>query len=213
MSQPAMSANTNTSQNTDMSKNTSMSQKTSMSQNTGASQKTKRQSTTAEPQQQFLTFLLNGEPFAINILVIKEIIEYGRLTIVPLMPEFIRGVLNLRGQVLPVIDLAARFGRPPAEVARRTCIVIIEMDNDGEKQDVGVVVDSVSEVMDLPASAIQPSPAFGAKIRADFIEGMVELDGRFIIILNVDRVLSLDEMAQLATLEGGGAQELDASID
>lgn len=171
------------------------------------SKSTGRQAAAAETQQQFLTFLLGGEPFAINILVIKEIIEYGQLTTVPLMPEFIRGVLNLRGQVLPVIDLAARFGRSAAEVARRTCIVIIEMDNDGEKQDVGVVVDSVSEVMDLPISAIQPSPAFGAKIRADFIEGMVELDGRFIIILNVDRVLSLDEMALLASLEESGDHE------
>lgn len=177
------------------------------------SQTTRRQTAVAESQQQFLTFLLSGEPFAINILVIKEIIEYGQLTTVPLMPGFIRGVLNLRGQVLPVIDLAARFGRSPAEVARRTCIVIIEMDNDGEKQDVGVVVDSVSEVMDIPASTIQPSPAFGAKIRADFIEGMVELDGRFIIILNVDRVLSLDEMALLASLEENGDPESGAPTE
>ena len=177
------------------------------------SQAAKRQTVSAELQQQFLTFLLGGEPFAINILVIKEIIEYGSLTSVPLMPDFIRGVLNLRGQVLPVIDLAARFGRAPAEIARRTCIVIIEMDNDGEKQDVGVVVDSVSEVMDIAQSAIQPAPAFGAKIRADFIEGMVELNGRFIIILNVDRVLSLDEMALLASLEEGSAEDAEAVQD
>ncbi len=178
-----------------------------------ASKSAGRQPAVAEAQQQFLTFLLGGEPFAINILVIKEIIEYGQLTNVPLMPEFIRGVLNLRGQVLPVIDLAARFGRAPAEIARRTCIVIIEMDNDGEKQDVGVVVDSVSEVMDLPESAIQPSPAFGAKIRADFIQGMVEIDGRFIIILDVDRVLSLDEMALLASLEENGDHESGAPTE
>jgi purine-binding chemotaxis protein CheW len=173
----------------------------------------KNQAVAAEPQQQFLTFLLGGEPFAINILVIKEIIEYGNLTTVPLMPDFIRGVLNLRGQVLPVIDLAARFGRAPADVARRTCIVIIEMDNDGEKQDVGVVVDSVSEVMDIAQTAIQPSPAFGAKIRADFIEGMVEVAGRFIIILNVDRVLSLDEMALLASLEENAEQDTESVTD
>lgn len=169
-------------------------------------QPAKRETTAAqEQQQQFLTFLVGGEPFAISILVIKEIIEYGHLTAVPLMPEFIRGVLNLRGHVLPVIDLAARFGRDKADVERRTCIVIIEMDNDGEKQDVGIVVDSVSEVMDIPASAIQPAPAFGAKIRVDFIQGMVEVDDRFIIILNVDRVLSLDEMALLASIEENAA--------
>jgi len=154
-----------------------------------------------EQQQQFLTFQVGGEPFAISILVIKEIIEYGSLTAVPLMPDFIRGVLNLRGQVLPVIDLAARFGREQADIERRTCIVIVEMDNDGEKQDVGIVVDSVSEVMDIPASAIRPAPAFGAKIRIDFIQGMVEVDSRFIIILNVDRVLSLDEMTMLASID------------
>lgn len=152
---------------------------------------------------QFLSFLLGGEPFAISILVVKEIIEYGQLTAVPMMPDFIRGVLNLRGQVLPVIDLSARFGRAQSEVARRTCVIIVEMDNDGEKQDVGVVVDSVSEVMDIPANTIQPAPAFGAKIRADFISGMVEVDGRFVIILNVDQVLSIDEMAVLASIEDG----------
>lgn len=162
--------------------------------------------TVEQEQQQFLTFLLGGEPYAISILVIKEIIEYGNLTSVPLMPDFIRGVLNLRGQVVPVIDLAARFGRAQSETARRTCIVIIEMDNDGEKQDVGVIVDSVSEVMDIGVDAIQQAPAFGARIRADFISGMVEIDGRFIIILNVDRVLSLDEMALLASIDENAAE-------
>ena len=167
--------------------------------------------TVEQEQHQFLTFLLNGEPFAISILVIKEIIEFGNLTGVPLMPDFIRGVLNLRGQVVPVIDLAARFGRAQTQTERRTCIVIIEMDNDGEKQDVGVIVDSVSEVMDIGADMIQPPPAFGAKIRADFIAGMVEINERFIIILNVDRVLSLDEMALLASIEEDAAEtELQA---
>lgn len=150
---------------------------------------------------QFLTFQLDGEPFAIGILVIKEIIEYGNITAVPLMPEFIRGVLNLRGAVVPVIDLAARFGREPASVERRTCIVIVEMESDGLVQDVGVVVDAVNEVLDIPVSSIQPAPSFGAKIRADFINGMVESEGRFIIILDVNRVLSIDEMALLAGIE------------
>jgi purine-binding chemotaxis protein CheW len=159
-----------------------------------------------EQTQQFLTFLLDGEPFAIGILVIKEIIEYGTLTAVPLMPEFIRGVLNLRGQVVPVIDLAARFGRTPADIGRRTCIVIIEMHNDDGAQEVGVIVDTVNEVLDIAASAIQPAPQFGAKIRADFISGMVEVEGRFIIILDVNRVLSLDEMALLASLEEGASE-------
>jgi purine-binding chemotaxis protein CheW len=173
----------------------------------------KREAVAAEKEQhQFLTFLIGGEPFAISILVIKEIIEFGHITSVPLMPDFIRGVLNLRGRVLPVIDLAARFGRAQTQVARRTCVVIIEMDNDGEKQDVGVLVDSVSEVMDIPADMIQPAPAFGAKIRVDFISGMVEVDGHFIIILNVDRVLSIDEMALLASIEENGAGAAAADL-
>lgn len=159
-------------------------------------------------QRQLLTFLLDGEPFAIDILVIKEIIEYGSLTEVPLMPDFIRGVLNLRGSVVPVIDLAARFGRSPAQIGRRTCIVIIEMENDGEMQDVGVVVDAVNEVLELPADQIQPAPTFGTRIRADFVSGMVELEGRFVIVLDVDRVLSIDEMALLAGLQEGVEQEL-----
>jgi purine-binding chemotaxis protein CheW len=166
-----------------------------------------------EQTHQFLTFLLGGEPFAIGILVIKEIIEYGSLTAVPLMPEFIRGVLNLRGQVVPVIDLAARFGRPRAEIGRRTCIVIIEMENDGVAQDVGVIVDTVNEVLEIPVSSIQPAPAFGAKIRADFISGMVEMDGRFIIILDVNRVLSLDEMALLASIEDGSAEASETAAE
>jgi len=166
-----------------------------------------------EPIHQFLTFLLDKEPYAIGILVIKEIIEYGNLTAVPLMPEFIRGVLNLRGAVVPVIDLAARFGRAPATTGRRTCIVIIEMEHEGETQDVGVIVDTVNEVLDIPASAIQAAPAFGAKIRADFISGMVELDGRFIIILDVNRVLSIDEMELLASLEDEVAGQESVAVE
>jgi len=151
-----------------------------------------------EDQQQYLTFLLGGEMFAIGILNIKEIIEYGNLTTVPMMPEFIRGVINLRGAVVPVVDLSARFGRRPSEITRRSCIVIIEVEAGGEKQDVGVVVDSVSEVLEIPPADIEPAPSFGAKIRADFISGMGKVGGRFVIILDVDKVLSVDEMALLA---------------
>jgi purine-binding chemotaxis protein CheW len=157
-----------------------------------------------EEQQQYLTFLLGGEMFAIGILNIKEIIEYGSLTTVPMMPEFIRGVINLRGAVVPVIDLSARFGHNQSSITRRSCIVIIEVQTGGEKHDVGVVVDSVSEVLEIPAAEIEPPPTFGAKIRADFIEGMGKVSGKFVIILNVDRVLSVEEMAMINT---AGAQD------
>jgi purine-binding chemotaxis protein CheW len=149
-------------------------------------------------EQQYLTFLLGGEMFAIEILNIREIIEYGALTTVPMMPTFIRGVINLRGAVVPVIDLSVRFSRPPVEVTRRTCIVIIEINNAGERQDIGVVVDSVSEVLEIPANMVEPAPSFGARIRTDFIQGMGKVNERFVIILNVHNVLSVDEMAQLS---------------
>lgn len=152
----------------------------------------------AESVQQYLTFLLGGEMFAIEILNVREIIEYGSLTTVPMMPGFIRGVINLRGAVVPVIDLSVRFSRPPVEVGRRTCIIIIEIDNGTKRQDIGVVVDSVSEVMDIPANMIEPPPSFGALIRTDFIQGMGKVEDNFVIILSVHNVLSVDEMAQLS---------------
>ncbi|HEX5337306.1 MAG TPA: chemotaxis protein CheW [Gallionella sp.] len=159
--------------------------------------------TQEEQQRQYLTFMLGGEVFAIGILSIKEIIEYGQLTQVPRMPSFIRGVINLRGAVVPVIDLGSRFGKQPSGVSRRTCIVIIEIEHDGEQQVVGVMVDAVNEVLDISQSEIEPAPSFGAKIRADFIRGMGKVDGKFVIILDVDHVLSLDEMASLAGVGSG----------
>jgi len=144
---------------------------------------------------QYLTFALGREMFAIGILNIKEILEYGQLTTVPMMPEFIRGVINLRGAVVPVVDLGARFGGKQRDVTKRTCIVIIEVTSEGEHQDIGVVVDSVSAVLEIPDSEIEPPPAFGAKIRADFIANMGKVNGEFVIILDVDEVLSVDELA------------------
>lgn len=159
---------------------------------------------------QYLTFLLAGEMFAIGILHIKEIIEYGSITTVPLMPTFVRGVINLRGRVVPVIDLQARFGRESTPNGKRTCIVIVEVSCHGESchgesfhgesfhgepQDIGVVVDAVSEVSSIAASAIEKAPAFGARLRADFISGMGKINDKFVIILNVDQVLSIAELA------------------
>lgn len=148
--------------------------------------------------QQYLTFYLSGEMYAIGILHIKEIIEYGNLTIVPMMPAFIRGVINLRGSVVPVIDLAARFGRAPLSVTRRSCIVIVEMLVEEVHYDIGVVVDSVSAVLEIHASDIEPPPVFGAQIRTDFIKGMGKVNNRFVIVLDVASVLSVGEMCQLA---------------
>jgi purine-binding chemotaxis protein CheW len=146
---------------------------------------------------QYLTFMLGDEIFAINILRIKEIIEYGSLTSVPQMPSFIRGVINLRGAAVPVIDLAARFDRAEAAISRKTCIVILEVDRAGAQQVIGVLVDAVNEVLEIAGTQIEPVPSFGTQVRTDFIDGMGKVDGKFVIILNVNQVLSADEMAEL----------------
>ncbi len=159
----------------------------------------------ADGSSRYLTFRLGGEVFALGILDITEIIEYRSLTEVPMMPPFIRGVLNLRGRVVPVVDLAARFGRPATEVARRTGIIIVETtagssgpdDDEQTGQDFGIVVDAVNEVMHFGPDDIEPPPAFGAGIRSDFISGMAKRDGEFIIVLDVSQVLSIDEMVML----------------
>lgn len=156
--------------------------------------------------EQYLTFMLGGDLYAIGILGIKEIIEYGNLTSVPRMPGFIRGVINLRGAVVPVIDLGARFDKPSTEVTRRTCIVIVEVSlGEDEKQDIGVMVDAVNEVLEISSSEIEPAPSFGADIRVDFISGMGKIEDRFVIILDMDRVLSMDEIVALAGVSSGSS--------
>ncbi len=147
---------------------------------------------------QYLTFMPGGEVFAIGILFIKEIIEYASLTEVPMMPASVRGVINLRGAVVPVTDLLVRFGKQASAVTKRTCIVIIEVTSQGERQDVGVVVDSVDSVLDIPASEIEPPPTFGAGIRTDFIRGMGKVNGKFVILLDVNHVLVVEDVAALA---------------
>lgn len=160
--------------------------------------KAKAQAGADAPGAQYLTFALGRELFATDIRGIKEIIEYAGLTTVPMMPAFIRGVINLRGLVVPVIDLSVRFGREPTVLTRRTCVVIFEVCDDHGWHDIGVVVDAVSEVLEIPASAIEPPPVFGARIRAEFISGMAKLESGFAIVLEVGDVLSVDEMAGLA---------------
>ena len=157
--------------------------------------------TTGSPAQ-YLTFQLGGEMFAVGILNVKEIIEYGHLTEIPMMPAFIRGVINLRGAVVPVIDLAARFGGKTTQIARRTCIVILEVADQEFRSDIGIMVDAVSEVLEIPSSEIEPPPSFGAKIRADFIFGMGKVAGKFVIILNINNVLSVEEINTLTEIGG-----------
>ena len=147
---------------------------------------------------QYLTFMLGGEAFGIGIMAVKEIIEFGGITEVPMMPESIRGVINLRGAVVPVMDLAARFGRPQTVPGKRTCIVIVELAGEDGHQLTGVVVDAVSAVLDIPAADVEPAPSFGTRIRGDFIAGMGKVNGKFVILLNVGQVLALDGLPDLA---------------
>jgi purine-binding chemotaxis protein CheW len=146
--------------------------------------------------------LLSCETFGIVILCIKEIIEYAGLTEVPLMPPSIRGVINLRGAVVPVLDLAVRFGKVPSEVTKKTCVVIVEVHSEGERHIMGVVVDAVHAVQKIAESDIEPAPGFGAKIRTDFIEGMGKVNGKFVILLNVSQVLSVQELGALNQVAG-----------
>jgi purine-binding chemotaxis protein CheW len=162
---------------------------------------------TSEQAQQYLTFMLAGEIFAMGILAIKEIIEYATLTEVPMMPGYVRGVINLRGSVVPVIDLSVRFGKPSSPVTKRTCIVIIEVVSSGERHVLGVVVDAVNAVLDIPAAQIEPPPAFGSSIRTDFIQGMGKVNGKFVILLDVDHVLAADEMQVLTEVQDATANE------
>ncbi|MCM5681262.1 chemotaxis protein CheW [Schlegelella sp. S2-27] len=168
---------------------------------TALQQPTKRQRTEAlqasVQSAQYLTFMLAGETFAVGILAVKEIIEYRGLTEVPMMPVHVRGVINLRGAVVPVMDLLMRFGRAPSPVGKRTCIVILEIESEQERQVIGVVVDAVNEVLDIGASEIEPPPAFGARIRSDFIEGMGKVRDKFVILLDVNQMLSVGEAAQM----------------
>ncbi|MBQ0131965.1 MAG: purine-binding chemotaxis protein CheW [Comamonas sp.] len=147
---------------------------------------------------QYLTFLLGGDAYAMGILSIKEIIEYTSMTEVPLMPECIRGVINLRGAVVPVMDLQVRFGQSASAVSKKTCIVIVEVDSAEGQQVMGVVVDAVSEVIDIHPDDIEPAPAFGAQIRSDFICGMAKVRGKFVILLDVNHVLNLDDLQSLS---------------
>ena len=147
---------------------------------------------------QYLTFTLGDEVFAMDIRTVREIIQHGAMTAVPLMPNFVRGVINLRGAVVPVIDLQARFGRPQARVGKKTCIVIFDASREGEKMELGLMVDAVSEVIEIPQALIEAPPQFGTTIQRDFIRGLGKVAGQFIVILEPERALDIDEMALIA---------------
>lgn len=154
---------------------------------------------------QYLTFTLGSELFGIPIDRVREILEYVDPTPIPMMPQFLRGVINLRGAVVPVVDLQSRFGRGLTEVARRSCFVIIEVEHEGAPHPLGVLVDAVNEVISVDSSRLEAKPTFGTRIRSDFVDGILNLEKNFVVTLDVKQVLSVEELATLIGLASENA--------
>jgi len=158
---------------------------------------------------QYLTYKLGEEVFALDISKVREVLDFTSATKVPRTPDFMRGVINLRGSVVPVVDLRLKFGMTKTEKTVNTCVIIVEVKVDGETTILGCLADSVQEVLDLGPGQIEPAPKIGTKLRTEFIKGMGKQGDHFIIILDVDKVFSVDELAMVqqtqATAEGGAA--------
>ena len=144
---------------------------------------------------QYLTFKLDDEVFAVDISKVREVLDLTTITKVPRTPEFMRGVINLRGSVVPVVDLRLKFGMKKTEKTVNTCIIIVEVTVDGDTVVLGALADSVQEVIDLESENIEPAPKIGTRLRTEFIKGMGRQNDRFSIILDIDKVFSLDELA------------------
>jgi purine-binding chemotaxis protein CheW len=144
---------------------------------------------------QYLTFKLGNEIFATDVAKVREVLDLTTITQIPRTPEFMAGVINLRGSVVPVVDLRLCFEMSKTESTRNTCIVVVEVLLDSESTIIGALTDSVEEVIDLEPEQIQPAPRIGTQIRTDFIKGMGKRDTQFIIILDIDRVFSAEELA------------------
>lgn len=150
---------------------------------------------------QYLTFTLGDEHFALDVANVREILEFTGVTKVPQTPEFMRGVINLRGSVVPVMDMRLKFGMSITEKAVDTCVIVAEVSLEGETTVLGALVDSVQEVFELEPEQIEPAPRIGTKLRTEFIRGMGKRDEQFIIILDVDKVFSSEELAILSQTE------------
>jgi purine-binding chemotaxis protein CheW len=156
---------------------------------------------------QYLTFFLGGEEYAVGILRVKEILAYDTLTRVPDTPGFIRGVMNLRGSVVPVVDLGIRFAIGETAITKSTCVVILEVELEGEITVVGVMADAVSQVVELADDQIEPPPALGTTIRVEYLKGLGQSGRKFVMILDVDRILSKGELEAAADAARDEADE------
>ena len=175
---------------------------------------TREQESSAKEQdvQQYLTFLIGGEEYAVSLLKVKEIIEYDVVTKVPKTPEWVRGVINLRGSVVPVVDLAVKFRQGPSLIGKLTCIVIAEVECEGEATVMGVMADAVSQVIDLKPEEIEPPPAFGTRVKVDYLLGMARAGKKFCLILDTEKVLSTDELLDLATSVEESSTDPEAEV-
>ena len=144
---------------------------------------------------QYLTFRLGDEIFALDISKVREVLDYTNITKVPRTPDFMRGVINLRGNVVPVVDMRLKFGMTRTEQTVNTCIIIVEISIEGETTVLGALTDAVQEVIELGPEQIEPAPKIGTRLRTEFIKGMGKRDDQFIIILDIDRVFSADELS------------------
>ncbi|HEY3445424.1 MAG TPA: chemotaxis protein CheW [Myxococcales bacterium] len=158
---------------------------------------------------QYLSFFAAGEEYALPILEVTEILESSQITRMPSMPRSVRGVTHLRGRVVPVVDLAVRLGLPESSLTRRTCIVMVEARLGRERSVVGLLVDSVSQVMDLPPGQIEPPPTFGTRLRVDFVRGMGRVGTHFVPVLELDRLLDVEELLAAGRVARGPAAEAD----
>ena len=144
---------------------------------------------------QYLSFYLKYEMFAINVASVREIIEYTQITKVPMMQSCIAGVTNIRGNVIPVLDLSERLGMGPSEISKRSCIITVETKVDGEEMDVGLMVDMVDQVYDVSAQHRMDAPEFGAKIRKEFMEMMAKVDDRYMTFLDMNGIINIPEIS------------------
>jgi purine-binding chemotaxis protein CheW len=167
--------------------------------------------TTVIEATQYLTFKLDDEVFALDIGKVREVLDFTSITKVPKTPEFMRGVINLRGSVVPVVDLRLKFGLTKTEQTVHTCIIIVEVAVDGEATVLGALADSVQEVLDLGPDHIEPAPKIGTKLNTEFIKGMGKQNDHFIIILDIDKVFSTDELALVQAAENKETVSLAAT--
>jgi purine-binding chemotaxis protein CheW len=159
---------------------------------------------------QYLTYKLDDEVFALDIGKVREVLDFTSITKVPKTPEFMRGVINLRGSVVPVVDLRLKFGMSRTEKSVNTCIIIVEVTVDNETTVLGALADSVQEVLDLEPGQIEPAPKIGTRLKTEFIKGMGKRDNKFIIILDIDKVFSTDELALVQGTQAGA--QMDSAL-